>query len=176
MRPGAGSLITRSARSHRSSRASPCSWRSGCLKCRGCCGRRRRSMRECHSPASVIHVRSVSTDTAAPCCVPLETGIAACDGVSASGFCRSGSAIYCEAGTLRADSCDGQLVCGWSASARGYRCVDPADDRCEGFDDLGGCADGVATRCHAGELTRSVCADCDRTCEWSAGTGRYDCL
>jgi Trypsin len=108
--------------------------------------------------------------------VPLETGSAACDGVSASGFCRSGSAIYCEAGTLRADSCDDPLACGWSASARGYRCLDPAEDSCEGFDDLGGCADGVATRCHAGELTRSDCAACDRKCEWSAGTGHYACL
>lgn len=104
------------------------------------------------------------------------TAAQGCGGVTSAGMCRRGTAIWCERGVMRTETCSEDSACGWSDRARGYRCVTPAQDSCDGIDDLGNCDGSVAVRCHRGALVQSDCGVCGGECGWSAGVGRYDCV
>jgi hypothetical protein len=97
----------------------------------------------------------------------------ACEGLASEGACLRGRAMWCDVDLPRADDCTSAgEVCGWSAAAAGFRCVDAADDPCAGLGSFATCAgeeDVVA--CRAGALVRSSCR-CGATCvPWFDGAG-----
>lgn len=102
-------------------------------------------------------------------------GAQGCGRIDLHGRCYGNVSVYCEKGRLVAERCEAGNACGWRAGDDGYRCVTPREDRCQGVDDLGACADGVAVRCQAGRLVESYCELCGGECVRSPKTGRTTC-
>jgi V8-like Glu-specific endopeptidase len=96
-----------------------------------------------------------------------------CGGVSEQGRCLYGSAMWCAAGQLSADTCPGGTRCGWDTAAMGYRCVLPAQDPCSGVDSFGACRDGAAVSCDDGVPDKKLCG-CN-PCQVDGTTGRPRC-
>jgi hypothetical protein len=98
-----------------------------------------------------------------------------CGRVSEEGRCFGDVAIWCEAGMLERNACHPPAACGWNEAAHGYRCGDPAQDRCQGVSDDGSCDGSRALTCSAGKLLAVSCDECADTCVIAAATGRVAC-
>jgi hypothetical protein len=98
-----------------------------------------------------------------------------CATIGQQGFCRRGTAVWCDANKVRAQHCEAASTCGWDTAA-GYRCVQPNEDACDGVDDLGACAGNMVRRCEAGRTVEQPCGACGLACAWDATRGRFDCL
>jgi hypothetical protein len=117
-------------------------------------------------------LRAWIAEIAAP--VPQAEAVA-CASMTAVGGCFRSTAVWCgEDGSVTAERCDQERGCGWDLQAGGFRCVDPAQDPCNGVDDLGVCRDGAAVRCLSGSLTETSCAGCGR-CARSPASGVVGC-
>jgi hypothetical protein len=99
-----------------------------------------------------------------------------CGSLTGRGFCRRGTAIWCDADVIRAEHCDGGLGCGWDNAAAGFRCLPAEHDGCEGVDDLGVCAGNATRRCVDGRVLQRDCGECSLHCAWDATIGRFGCL
>ena len=92
-----------------------------------------------------------------------------CGGITAQGRCLYGSALWCAAGSLMAEPCGDDQVCGWSAEESGYRCV-TRGGQCSGVDDIGECDNGQVVRCLLGRTQTTACSACG-ACRVSGETG-----
>jgi hypothetical protein len=99
---------------------------------------------------------------------------AECGGIDAQGRCLYGTALFCDAGTLVAESCGGESACGWSRKDSGFRCVEQGDDPCHGVDSAGACRDGIPSWCVDGRLVQRAC-DCSEDCTVDGRTGGPRC-
>ncbi len=97
-----------------------------------------------------------------------------CAGLSFLGECHGETAVWCEQERVQIDRCQNALLCGWSTSVEGYRCV--ADDPCEGIDSFGSCLDDTAMSCEKGIPNSVHCDDCDDICRRDPVTGKAKCL
>ncbi|MCP4600816.1 MAG: trypsin-like serine protease [Proteobacteria bacterium] len=105
-----------------------------------------------------------------------EIAPATCGTLDFEGHCFSGVAVWCNNNSLSSEECSNNTVCGWSEESRGYRCVAPDLDSCEGVDNLGICDGDIALVCNAGSIEAMDCGECDRECRLSHHTGRADCV
>jgi len=92
-----------------------------------------------------------------------------CGTITSVGRCLYGAALWCEGETLSAEDCVDGSLCGWSASAAGYRCV-PPEAPCAGVDAIGACDGDQSVRCVAANTRREDCGPCG-TCRVHAETG-----
>jgi hypothetical protein len=97
-----------------------------------------------------------------------------CDRLDSTGLCRTGVAVWCDAGFVVGQACSAGTICGWSNAAGGYRCVEPASDPCRGTTDLGACGARAVLRCDQGQLTSRAC-DCRSPCGWNPTSARFEC-
>lgn len=98
-----------------------------------------------------------------------------CGSLSERGRCFGTRAVWCERGRVSAEDCSETQACGYSPGARGFRCVDRADDPCDGVPDSGRCVNGDAIRCVDGHLERLDCGACDGACTTSSRNGSAVC-
>jgi hypothetical protein len=100
----------------------------------------------------------------------------ACGEIDRAGRCFGDLAVWCAGSMLRASPCDDEKRCGWDAVESGFRCVEPAADRCAGVGDLGTCSDGDAVTCESGHVKRNACSLCGAQCVISPRSGRATCV
>jgi hypothetical protein len=94
-----------------------------------------------------------------------------CDGVGNEGSCLRDGALWCEDGALKFDACEPPARCGYSLDDQGFRCVDEADDACEGIGSFRTCDDGEVVSCEGGEVLRVACGACQSCVPWQDGHG-----
>jgi hypothetical protein len=99
---------------------------------------------------------------------------ASCDLLSEEGRCFGRTAVWCQRGTIAAAVCSDEQQCGWDAKAKGFRCLIPELDACDGVDRFGQCQDGEVRYCVDGSLQRMICQPC-ATCRIQAASGRAIC-
>ena len=102
--------------------------------------------------------------------------VASCEGVSQDGLCRGGEAHWCESERVRSEKCEEGNICGWDIKHAGFRCIAAAEDSCQGIDYYGECDGEQALRCERGQLIRSDCNSCDRSCLRESASARVACL
>lgn len=92
-----------------------------------------------------------------------------CGSVTSAGYCESSNtrAVYCANNQVQQVDCSAQgLVCGYSASASGYRCIQNTTDPCQGIDGFGACQGNVSSWCSGGVLRSFDCGACGWVCGW----------
>jgi hypothetical protein len=99
-----------------------------------------------------------------------------CGQLTTEGSCAWGSAIWCSEGVLQHSSCTSGLHCGWDQRARGFRCVEPAQDPCEGVGPQGLCEGHEALRCVSGTLERMSCSLQGQRCAYLPASGLPSCI
>ena len=105
---------------------------------------------------------------------PVGTNSVACGSIGEEGRCFFGAAVWCEAEVLSVEACELGRRCGWHAPSAGYRCLDPADDACDGVDSVGTCFGSLAQRCSAGSIEETACSACE-VCRLSGNDGSPYC-
>jgi hypothetical protein len=88
----------------------------------------------------------------------------ACGGLDWEGSCQSGGVRFCADGRIVFQACTGEDICGYSPSARGYRCIDAALDPCRGVGRKASCSNDIILRCDSGTLVSHDCAACGLRC------------
>jgi hypothetical protein len=100
---------------------------------------------------------------------------ATCGSLTSVGRCYGSIALWCHSGDLQHDACASQgQGCGWSTQDSGYRCVKDDTDPCLSKNEFGECSDGIAVRCHEGELVQERCDQCS-TCARNPLNGWASC-
>jgi hypothetical protein len=84
-----------------------------------------------------------------------------CGGITATGRCLYGDAMWCVNGEVVAQACAAPEACGWDNAQQGFRCVAPTSDPCRGVDSVGSCRSGEALMCDGGVLTVQDCGSCN---------------
>jgi len=100
-----------------------------------------------------------------------QAGANPCGGLSWEGSCEGGAPSWCAGAVIDGEACAPPSVCGWSVQTAGFRCVEPADDPCDGVGPVPECRDTMVTRCDAGRLVQTDCAPCGLRCVRGAQGG-----
>jgi hypothetical protein len=87
-----------------------------------------------------------------------------CGTVGPEGRCDAGAAAWCVNGQIVSNECADGTRCGWSTQDRGFRCVHPGEDPCQGVDGAGICVNNVLWRCNRGRLLAKECSPCGEVC------------
>jgi hypothetical protein len=100
-----------------------------------------------------------------------------CDETTAVGLCNGDAtrATWCNADkVLESVQCTSNERCSWSTGDEGWRCVNEANDACNGLSYAGSCAGNVLSWCDVGGLQERDCAACDEICV-SDSQGGFRC-
>jgi hypothetical protein len=97
----------------------------------------------------------------------LPPGPQPCGDVDVVGSCNADYTVATWCGPmdeLQTESCEANQVCGFSPVEGGWRCLDRANDPCNGVTPLGACNDNVLSWCDQGVLLERNCGECEETC------------
>lgn len=104
-----------------------------------------------------------------------------CGAVDAEGECSADQtqAIWCGTdSTLQTETCAASELCTWDSGASGYRCVNRAQDPCQGIGERGECRSNVLLWCQRGQLLNRQCGVCQESCvpESYDDNPHYNCI